>query len=484
LRIDISVVMLLLVVLFYLSNPGNKVNQWSTLAGFFFWLGIVKQAVLFDVLPMLRASYGIMGLEEGYMPIHSVCTWIIYTLGMPTMTIAAYYFNEDDYGRLWRTRLFKSLMYVPALILPFIFSPLRFNEYQFYYRPFWITYAAYNFFFGALVAIIVFRNIRKDRNAVSRQQKKQVALVLLPPLYYWLFSVFIPNLLQKDDLGDLWTLNLFIMLVCLVVIIRRSFQRGFMGLKLVGQNYDWNTNMRLANVSAEYMSHFMKNQIAKMALCVELIEDDYTSSADGKEKPEEFTILTNSLSSLQKYCEKVMQHSQAIFLQEGAHRLNDILADAIAESLSGRPDIERRISIEKDLYLLCDKEHMTEVFANLLVNAADAVGAQGKIEVTGAYGKHGYHLYFTDNGAGIEDDILEKIFAPYFSTKNKAENFGLGLAYCKNAVEKHGGRISVKSARGEGTTFTVVLPSRRIRLAGEDGYARESPAQVYPQTEG
>ena len=65
-------------------------------------------------------------------------------------------------------------------------------------------------------------------------------------------------------------------------------------------------------------------------------------------------------------------------------------------------------------------------------------------------------IAFTDTGVGIPEDVMRQLWTPLFTTK--ANGMGLGLCICKRVIEAHGGRISVESAVGKGTTFTVVVP--------------------------
>ncbi len=64
----------------------------------------------------------------------------------------------------------------------------------------------------------------------------------------------------------------------------------------------------------------------------------------------------------------------------------------------------------------------------------------------------------TDTGCGMPPEILGRIFDPFFTTKGPSEGTGLGLAICHDIVEKHGGKISVESEVGKGTTFIITLP--------------------------
>ena len=107
-----------------------------------------------------------------------------------------------------------------------------------------------------------------------------------------------------------------------------------------------------------------------------------------------------------------------------------------------------------------DGEALRSVFTNLMLNALQAMEGRegGRLTVTLAPASAGSaSVDISDTGDGIPPEVVEKIFEPYFSTKETGT--GLGLAIVKKAVEDHGGRIEVESTQGVGTTFTVTLPA-------------------------
>jgi signal transduction histidine kinase len=75
-------------------------------------------------------------------------------------------------------------------------------------------------------------------------------------------------------------------------------------------------------------------------------------------------------------------------------------------------------------------------------------------------------IAFSDSGVGMSKETMGKIWAPLFTTK--ARGIGLGLSICKRIVEAHGGKISVESVTGEGTTFTITIPIKSKSESGEE----------------
>jgi len=140
----------------------------------------------------------------------------------------------------------------------------------------------------------------------------------------------------------------------------------------------------------------------------------------------------------------------------------EMLEDAMHALLSEDNRMSVILKIKDDVFWLCDKVHMTEVFANVLLNAVEAIEEKGAIDISGLAGKSSYMLTITDSGAGMSSFDLTNIYTPYFTTKSTEKNFGLGLAYCKNVLTKHGGDISVKSKPGKGTTVTISYPPDKV----------------------
>ena len=108
--------------------------------------------------------------------------------------------------------------------------------------------------------------------------------------------------------------------------------------------------------------------------------------------------------------------------------------------------------------ILCMPAQLNQVFMNLLTNAGQAIESHGRITVrTGQEGQNVW-VEVEDTGMGIKPEHLDRIFDPFFTTKPVGKGTGLGLSLSYGIVQKHGGRIEVKSEPGKGTVFRVVLP--------------------------
>jgi two-component system phosphate regulon sensor histidine kinase PhoR len=118
---------------------------------------------------------------------------------------------------------------------------------------------------------------------------------------------------------------------------------------------------------------------------------------------------------------------------------------------------------EEPLVMVGFEDGLERVFMNLVSNAIKYTPAGGSVTVK-AWGENSQiDVEVSDTGIGIPEDALPRIFTEFYRAKNakalEMEGTGLGLAIAKDVVEQHGGRISVKSVVGQGTTFCVTLPT-------------------------
>lgn len=110
----------------------------------------------------------------------------------------------------------------------------------------------------------------------------------------------------------------------------------------------------------------------------------------------------------------------------------------------------------------CNPTELSQVFMNILVNATQAVGADGRIEVsTRKLDTNRVQVDISDNGCGMDEHVLGHIFEPFFTTKGVGSGTGLGLSITFGIVKKHGGDIAVRSSVAKGSLFQITLPVKQ-----------------------
>ncbi len=126
-----------------------------------------------------------------------------------------------------------------------------------------------------------------------------------------------------------------------------------------------------------------------------------------------------------------------------------------------------KMSAEKGCSTYGSASELREVFVNLIVNAVDAMPKGGNLSISCRRSESRLILQFVDDGMGMPEDVRQKIFEPFFSTKG-AHGTGLGLSVSYSIIERHEGTISVVSEVDKGTTFTIDLPAKARTTPTDD----------------
>ncbi|HKR06921.1 MAG TPA: 7TM diverse intracellular signaling domain-containing protein [Bacteroidia bacterium] len=108
--------------------------------------------------------------------------------------------------------------------------------------------------------------------------------------------------------------------------------------------------------------------------------------------------------------------------------------------------------------LTCYPGQLNQVFINVITNAIDAIGEKGKIYISTSAENNHVRISIKDTGKGMSDEVKKKIFDPFFTTKDVGKGPGLGLSISYSIIEKHNGKIEVKSEVGTGSEFVISLP--------------------------
>jgi two-component system, NtrC family, sensor kinase len=162
------------------------------------------------------------------------------------------------------------------------------------------------------------------------------------------------------------------------------------------------------------------------------------------------------------------------------------IEEAVERTLKMAGHLLKRVKLVKDFGkttpIAIDVAQINQVILNLVKNAAQAVPAEGgevRIRTTMRDADH-VQLIINDNGAGIPADVLPKIWEPFFTTKKAGAGTGLGLSTSKRIVDAHKGRLEVRSVVGQGTAFTLELPTLSP-MAASISSAAQSPASGFPR---
>ncbi len=161
-------------------------------------------------------------------------------------------------------------------------------------------------------------------------------------------------------------------------------------------------------------------------------------------------------------------------------RFKDLVGNTIKLIKGEMPaNVELRLDVPSEIQGKMDPRRIQQILINLILNGVQAMEEGGVLSIR-AYeqrGQRGFCFEVQDTGRGIPPENLPKIFDPFFTTKQVGQGAGLGLSVSHGIIERHGGRIDVKSEIGRGTTFTVFLPTDGIPAFEESdgGEPRDHP---------
>ncbi len=202
------------------------------------------------------------------------------------------------------------------------------------------------------------------------------------------------------------------------------------------------------------IAHELRNPMAVIAGYLALVSKKAAA-------PEQKIIrdVVTEINGMNRIIDDLLTFARPASLNRVRTNLRELIEGCVAHALQARGN-DVRIGTELDLPELevsLDEVLMRQALMNLIQNAVEAMPKGGTLTIRGASAGRELSLTIADTGTGIPRDTLKKIFLPFFTTKDTG--VGLGLALAHKIVLSHGGRIDVQSSEGQGTTFTVVLPT-------------------------
>ncbi len=281
----------------------------------------------------------------------------------------------------------------------------------------------------------------------DKYNTKKISLILYFPDEQQVFFAYLPRLVYST-LG----LTMILLLISSIVIMTVFRQKKLSELKTQFVN----------NVS-----HELKTPIATIQLATEMLSDP---SIPQKNIDQITNIIRKENERMKFNVEKILQTSVVekgrIKFRKEELNLHDLL-EKIIESFSLQLKQKNGLIIKnfnaENPYIYVDETHFTNVIINLLENALKYNENEPVIEIETSNTGNKVILSITDNGIGISKKDQKKIFEQFYRVHrgdvHNYKSFGLGLSYVKKIIDEHNGKITVDSEVGQGTTFTITLPT-------------------------
>ena len=226
---------------------------------------------------------------------------------------------------------------------------------------------------------------------------------------------------------------------------------------------------------ARRLAHELKNPLFPLQTTVENLQRARSRNPEQFEEVfrESTAILLSEIEELKKIVAQFSDFAKMPQPELAPLNLNDLVRGALKLfeaqfSAVGRPPVTPEVHLDEALPAMqADAALLRRVIENLILNAMDAMPAGGVVMIRTSHDAAAVRLEISDTGSGLTKEECRRLFTPYYTTKQHGT--GLGLAIVQSVVSDHGGRITVESETGVGTTFRIVFP-----LAG----AAQKPAEV------
>jgi two-component system NtrC family sensor kinase len=208
------------------------------------------------------------------------------------------------------------------------------------------------------------------------------------------------------------------------------------------------------------VTHEIKNPLNSLSINAQMLMKELADKFGTESYPyESAALIKYEINRINNILEEFVKFAKLPEPQFFPNNINQVIREVIHLIVSGAHDlgVNIRLELQEDIGTFrFDARQFKEVIINLLQNAIKSMPKGGDLKVNTRALDENVIITVTDTGEGISEKNIEKIFTPFFSTKEGG--LGLGLPIVQRIIESHGGKIICSSVMGEGTTFEIILP--------------------------
>lgn len=449
------IIFIVLAFIVFISDRKSKPNRYISLIILFLGMRPVADSFKIHVIPIIEA-YQISLLNPSLL-----FNGFLYTISIyfPFYFILLYSISYSDLLRFKHSIskvILKSLLLIPSLSM-YLFAPSVSPNPQLSTN--YILLLVWTTPYAICSIVFLLTAYLKEKHRFLKNERLINMVFILPLQVVFMLSEVIIPLFNPEFLNHLHITPIFYLVIYLLSF---SSKFVFLGFRHILQKRRRRYEKMILDSSMSIFNYSIKRDISKISLCATLLKN-YSSFYDSEEE-ETIDAMMDSSYSLLDVINKMNFHAQEIFLRNDRVELKEIIYKVIAfnRRLLSSKEIELFLSIHEDLNIYCDRIHFTELLNNIIKNALESVKSNGIIEIKTELINKYLSISVKDNGYGIKERNIKKVTEPFFSTKESAQNYGLGLYYCKNVIESHGGFLEINAQEKVGAEVIIFLPSNRV----------------------
>lgn len=458
----------LIALVIFISDSKNESNRWLSLTVFWVGVGTIQPVIRDTVIPYWISHPGsgttifLQWLAAGSL--------LLAELFAPYCLLMLCISNTDNPKWLKRKNKLAMIALIPIAFMLVLFvtnpmvitirpsRPLPANTVLWHIlMVLWVIpyLAAANYFL--ISSYLATKNLRQ------RQERLQLFFLIMPPFILAVYMYYIAPLT-----GLFYsTHHRFIFLIYTASVFGYIAVKAVISaVKVMIDRQQLASTMQDTFSGTAMLNHVIKNEVLKIDICMNnLIHYSQINNPGVNELLQTIQTANTHLLAL---VNRVHNHLQDVTLMEAPADLLEIIGQSL--KMVG-PQLEaRNIKITKDYCLetvriVCDAVHIREVLRNIALNAIEAMEPGGQLHIQIYYKNKRIVLAITDNGTGISKKDLPHIMKPFYTTKNRQQNSGLGLTYCYNVMQKHGGTLEIFSIKDIGTTVFLIFPASKVLAA-------------------
>lgn len=451
----VFIALLILAFILFMSDRKSESNRYASLVILFLSMRPAADSFKTHVIPIIEAN------QTNLLDFSLLFNEFLYTIS----TYFTFYFillYSISYSGILKFKhpiskfILKVILLAPS-ILTYLFVPITSTNPHFStnYILLLIWTTLYAIFSNALMINAYF----KEKHTFLKTERLINMFFIIPIQTIFIISEVIIPIFKPTDIEYLNKVPIFYLSVYFLFFTTKL---SFLGFRNILQKRRRSYEKKIFDSSMSIFKNSFKNEISKISLYSTLLKN-YSNICDNEEEETLDTIMDSSYNLLDMI-NKMSFHAQEIVLHTEYVELKELIYKVIAlnRRLLAKKEIELYLAIHDDLNIYCDKIHFTELLNNIIKNALEALKSNGIIEIKTELINKYLTISIKDNGYGVPESNIKKVTEPFFSTKNSKGNYGLGLYYCKNVIESHGGFIEIKGIKNTGTEVHIFLPSNRV----------------------
>lgn len=350
-----------------------------------------------------------------------------------------------------KKQFWKNVLLIPVIIMHLPIFPVQvYPEFKTIYPIIAIWMIPYVLVSNSL---LIYSAIKETRPTIKKQ--KIITCIIVIPIFS--FALFTNIILEAFGIVDVWMYNPWIIGIGFLLFIYFGTKYGFLGVQIKFEKQRRDSTMKAVTSGTALLNHTIRNEVAKIDLLTNQLKESMPDNGS-----ENIDLILKSTNHVLELSTRIQNKLDIMEIKESEFWLSDLINSSIGLLPPNISEIHIVKKYEIDAKVYGDFVHLQETSLNIMKNAIEAMDNSGMLLIKIYKTRKKTYIDFIDNGKGIEKDRISLILDPFYSTKKRVGNFGLGLTYCYNVMTKHEGDITVKSQLDQGTTITLSLLNKRV----------------------